>query len=148
MIKEITLCKDDESNENVKNFTLSLHSLDDDGAVFEIPKGYNGVLYSESGIVFESLGPGNYLYKDGDIKLYMPTVSNTKTLKEYLDLLNKSGKFVIPSYQRGYVWGQENSSQKKNSVENILDTLIKGFREKQIMSWGIRSFFKWSAVTN
>ena len=44
----------------------------------------------------------------------------TITLKEYLD---KKKTFVIPDYQRGYVWGK-NREGEKNSVENILDDLV------------------------
>lgn len=44
----------------------------------------------------------------------------TITLREYLE---KKKKFVIPDYQRGYVWGK-NRDGEKNSVENLLDDLI------------------------
>lgn len=43
----------------------------------------------------------------------------TITLKQYLD---KNKTFVIPDYQRGYVWGK--NSDKKNAVENLMDDLI------------------------
>ena len=47
----------------------------------------------------------------------------TITLKEYLD---KKKTFVIPDYQRGYVWGKKREGEK-NSVENLLDDLIVRF---------------------
>ena len=47
----------------------------------------------------------------------------TITLKEYLD---KKKTFVIPEYQRGYVWGK-NRDGEKNSVENLLDDLISKY---------------------
>ena len=31
---------------------------------------------------------------------------STITLGEYINLLHDEGAFVIPDYQRGYVWGQ------------------------------------------
>jgi uncharacterized protein with ParB-like and HNH nuclease domain len=50
------------------------------------------------------------------------------SLKEYLD---KGKTFVIPNYQRGYIWGKSNKSDKdKNSVEFILDTIIDGFSKQ------------------
>lgn len=47
-------------------------------------------------------------------------MNTTITLREYLE---KKKKFVIPDYQRGYVWGK-NRDGEKNSVENLLDDLI------------------------
>ena len=51
-------------------------------------------------------------------------MNNTLTLSEYVNLVKQGGSFIIPSYQRGYVWGQEKPGLKKNSVLNIIDTLI------------------------
>ena len=47
-------------------------------------------------------------------------MNTTITLREYLE---KKKKFVIPDYQRGYVWGKKRDGEK-NSVENLLDDLI------------------------
>lgn len=47
-------------------------------------------------------------------------MNTTITLQEYLD---KGKRFVIPDYQRGYVWGK-NRDGEKNSVENLLDDLV------------------------
>lgn len=64
--------------------------------------------------------------------------NNTYTLSEYVHLLKQGGSFIIPSYQRGYVWGQEKPGLKKNSVLNILDTLIDGFlNDKDVFLQGI-----------
>jgi hypothetical protein len=53
-------------------------------------------------------------------------MNNLITLKDYLD---KGETFVIPNYQRGYIWGKSNKSDK-NSVEFILDTIKLGFSKK------------------
>lgn len=45
------------------------------------------------------------------------------TLKEYL---NKGTTFVIPDYQRGYVWGKIRAGEK-DSVTNLLDDLMQRF---------------------
>lgn len=58
-------------------------------------------------------------------------MNNTLTLSEYVNLVKQGGSFIIPSYQRGYVWGQEKPGLKKNSVLNIIDTLIDGFTDKK-----------------
>ena len=52
-------------------------------------------------------------------------MNTTITLQEYLD---KGKKFVIPDYQRGYVWGK-NRDGEKNSVDNLLDDLILRYHE-------------------
>ena len=58
--------------------------------------------------------------------------SNTITLIEYLNKVDpNNGAFIIPSYQRGYVWGQERVGQRVNSVVNILESLIDGFNNKK-----------------
>ena len=58
--------------------------------------------------------------------------SNTITLVEYLNKVDpNNGAFIIPSYQRGYVWGQERAGQRVNSVINILESLIDGFNNKK-----------------
>ena len=53
-------------------------------------------------------------------------MNNLISLKEYLD---KGKTFVIPNYQRGYVWGKNNKSDK-NSVEFILETIKNGYSNK------------------
>lgn len=65
--------------------------------------------------------------------------SNTITLVEYLNKVDpNNGAFIIPSYQRGYVWGQERIGQRVNSVVNILESLIDGFNNnKEIFLQGI-----------
>lgn len=65
--------------------------------------------------------------------------SNTITLAEYLGKIGSgNGSFIIPSYQRGYVWGQERAGQRVNSVTNILESLIDGFHnDKEIFLQGI-----------
>lgn len=50
-------------------------------------------------------------------------MNTTITLKE---LLEKDKSFIIPEYQRGYIWGKSRKASK-NSVEYILETLINHF---------------------
>lgn len=54
-------------------------------------------------------------------------MSNLISLKDYLD---KGKTFVIPNYQRGYIWGKSNKSDK-NSVEFILETIKDGVLKGQ-----------------
>lgn len=49
----------------------------------------------------------------------------TITLEEYIQLLQGEGRFVIPNYQRGYVWGQ----RKKNVPVDSVTYLIKNLKE-------------------
>ena len=50
-------------------------------------------------------------------------MNTTITLK---DLLDKKKNFIIPEYQRGYIWGKSRKASS-NSVEYILETLLKHF---------------------
>ena len=52
----------------------------------------------------------------------------TITLREYL----KKGKpFVVPNYQRGYVWGKNKTGESAlDSVTFMMHTLKKGFKAK------------------
>lgn len=56
--------------------------------------------------------------------------NNTFTLQQYIEKVDK-GAFVIPSYQRGYVWGQVKSDSKTDSVTNILNSLLDGYKKKK-----------------
>lgn len=68
----------------------------------------------------------------------MEDINNTINLKQYLGMIHDDGCFIIPSYQRGYVWGQEKDGQRVNSVDNILNTLINGYNDKrQVFLQGI-----------
>ncbi len=60
----------------------------------------------------------------------------TITLREYLE---KGKTFVIPNYQRGYVWGKNKFGDTKNAVEYMLEeSLIPGFNNtSQIFIQGI-----------
>lgn len=51
------------------------------------------------------------------------------TLKDYLE---KHKTFVIPAYQRGYVWGK-NRDGEKNSVEKLIDDFITRFNSQSEM---------------
>lgn len=68
-------------------------------------------------------------------KGYKTTIS----LKEYLDILNNEGGFIIPDYQRGYVWGQKKKNIPEDSVTYLIKTLKDGFlnENKDIFLQGI-----------
>lgn len=49
----------------------------------------------------------------------------TITMREYIE---KRKTFVVPNYQRGYVWGKSKKGFDKDSVTYMLEeTLIPGF---------------------
>lgn len=50
------------------------------------------------------------------------------TLKE---LLQKQKMFVIPNYQRGYIWGKSHVNGGKNSVEYILESIMCSYETKR-----------------
>ena len=53
------------------------------------------------------------------------------TLRQYLEKTGENGRFVIPDYQRGYIWGQANLRDKKkeDSVNYMLNSLLTGYEE-------------------
>lgn len=59
----------------------------------------------------------------------------TITLGEYL---NKNKDFVIPNYQRGYVWGKKKDGNALDSVTYIMHSLVDGFEsQNEIFIQGI-----------
>ena len=59
-------------------------------------------------------------------------LKNTLTLKDYLNKTGEGGKFIIPNYQRGYIWGKDNPQKKSdNSVTVMIETLLSGFKVNQ-----------------
>lgn len=63
-------------------------------------------------------------------------MTDTISLREYL----KKGKsFVIPSYQRGYIWGKEREGGGKDSVTYMMDSLYAGYEDgkKEVFIQGI-----------
>ena len=48
------------------------------------------------------------------------------TLQEYL---GKGKTFVVPEYQRGYVWGKKRVGEEKDSVTNLMEDLISYFNK-------------------
>lgn len=50
------------------------------------------------------------------------------TIKEYLE---KGKTFVVPEFQRGYVWGKNRPHGQKDSVSYIMDDLIARFPQKR-----------------
>lgn len=64
-------------------------------------------------------------------------MSATITLGKYL---SKNKTFVIPEYQRGYVWGKARKKGEKDSVSYILDDLIQKFnldRKRDVFLQGV-----------
>ena len=62
------------------------------------------------------------------------------TLEQFLKKTGENGRFIIPDYQRGYIWGQANLRDKKkeDSVNYMLNSLLTGFKEaKELFIQGI-----------
>jgi uncharacterized protein with ParB-like and HNH nuclease domain len=57
------------------------------------------------------------------------------SLREYLEKTGENGRFIIPDYQRGYIWGQVNlrDKMKEDSVNYMLNSLLSGFEEAKNM---------------
>lgn len=66
-------------------------------------------------------------------------MNSTITLQEYIKAkLPANGSFVIPDYQRGYVWGQEKCDKEKDAVTYLVESLKVGFEhESDIFLQGI-----------
>ena len=62
----------------------------------------------------------------------------TVSLHDYINLLNNEGCFVIPDYQRGYIWGQRKKNNPVDSVTVLIRTLKDAFiTEKDVFLQGI-----------
>ena len=55
----------------------------------------------------------------------------TISLREYIGLLHNEGSFVIPDYQRGYVWGQRKKDEPIDSVTYLIGTLKDAYSQKK-----------------
>lgn len=71
-------------------------------------------------------------------------MSNIVSLKDYVDKLKGKGSFVIPDYQRGYIWGQYNpnhtSKDNSDSVSFLITSILKSYdrdKEKDLFLQGI-----------
>ena len=53
------------------------------------------------------------------------------SLREYIGLLHNEGCFVIPDYQRGYVWGQKKKEEEIDSVTYLIRTLKEAYSVKE-----------------
>ena len=54
----------------------------------------------------------------------------TITISNYIQLLKGSGSFVIPDYQRGYVWGQRKKNSQSDSVYFLINSLKESYKHK------------------
>lgn len=56
---------------------------------------------------------------------------STVSLNKYISKLNGKGSFIIPDYQRGYIWGKVSHTgddkQAKDSVSFLVESIQKGF---------------------
>lgn len=65
-------------------------------------------------------------------------MKTTISLREYLKLVDNQGSFVIPNYQRGYVWGQTKKNQPVDSVTYLIKAIERAFKDsKEIFLQGI-----------
>lgn len=67
----------------------------------------------------------------------------TITLEEYIQLLQEKGCFVIPNYQRGYVWGQRKKNESIDSATYLIKNLKEMYKDnKDIFLQGITAHGK------
>lgn len=67
---------------------------------------------------------------DSTFSLKQRLDKTTISLQEYLSLLNNTGKFIIPDYQRGYVWGQHHADNSIDSVTYLVKTILDAYYSK------------------
>lgn len=49
------------------------------------------------------------------------------TLEDFISNVGRDKPFVIPDYQRGYIWGQHSSDYREDAVSHICKTILEGF---------------------
>lgn len=64
-------------------------------------------------------------------RLKKDNLNTTVTLGEYIGILNNEGSFVIPDYQRGYIWGQRREGEIMDSVTYLIRTLKESYKPKE-----------------
>lgn len=52
---------------------------------------------------------------------------STIELKDYIYLLHNEGNFIIPEYQRGYIWGQRKKDEPNDSATHLISTLKESY---------------------
>lgn len=70
-------------------------------------------------------------------RLTQKGLHTTITLADYLGLLEGTGSFVIPCYQRGYVWGQRDRSGALDSATHLARTLRDSLGKGNVFLQGI-----------
>lgn len=64
-------------------------------------------------------------------RLKQKKFNTTITLQEYINILEEKGSFIIPNYQRGYVWGQRKKENSTDSVSYLIHTLKDAYSKKK-----------------
>lgn len=64
-------------------------------------------------------------------RLKRKKINTTITLQEYINILEKKGSFIIPNYQRGYVWGQKKKDNSTDSVSYLIHTLKDAYSKEK-----------------
>ena len=60
------------------------------------------------------------------------------SLREYIGLLHNEGRFIIPDYQRGYIWGQKKKDEPTDSATHLISSLKESFFDyKKVFLQGI-----------
>lgn len=71
-------------------------------------------------------------------RLKQQNLKTTITLQEYIGILKDTGSFVIPDYQRGYVWGQKKKDTPVDSVSYLIHSLKNAYSKgKDVFLQGI-----------
>lgn len=64
----------------------------------------------------------------------MNDIKSTINLGEYIGKLKGKGQFIIPKYQRGYIWGQYNSTLANNNMQDsvtyLVDSILQHYKNK------------------
>lgn len=64
----------------------------------------------------------------------MTDIKSTINLGEYISKLKGKGQFIIPKYQRGYIWGQYNSTLANNNMQDsvtyLVDSILQHYENK------------------
>lgn len=65
------------------------------------------------------------------------TEKTTISLNDYINKLCGNGSFIIPDYQRGYVWGQRHKEEPLDSVTFLIRSLKDSYPNRDIFLQGI-----------
>lgn len=50
----------------------------------------------------------------------------------------RNNEYLLPAFQRGYAWGEENARQGMEKIEQLFDSLMKDYPINSMLFWKVK----------